>query len=521
MSKKQRFGAVFAIMVVAAMLRSGLAGNQPLWNDEVFSLAMVTGHSLEHPPAIANPALGDFVQPARPVTAEELCRYVNHDHPPASLWRVVRAVFLSDTSPPLYYFLLYGWTLAFGTSDAALRGFSIICSLACFPFLAGIARRVAGPKAVIPSCLLFCFAPLGICFSTEGRMYSLLWLCVVAVTWVSLLWSEQGTGMRLPLTWIAISAAGFLTHYFFVFPWTALVAFLVRWPEKLPRRWLVACVSLTAVVIFPWYMRVPESLHGWRIMKDWLKIEPPSFNRLEAAFQLVAQNFSGAGHHQSSNFVALVIFAVIGVVMASRLRLGMFGGRRALLWLSFAAACAGPPVFDFIMHTYTIAHDRYAIAALPMACLLAAAGLATMSSATRKLLLILVLVVWCPNLLIFEQTAKRQSGRHRAEVISAKETPTDLVLIDAIPSGLLSIVRYLKGPAPVATWLPSWVPQPATGGRPEWILEIAAGRTRILWLAGAGAPAVTPERDWLRANAVAFEETTFSSDFRPRNSVTF
>jgi 4-amino-4-deoxy-L-arabinose transferase-like glycosyltransferase len=521
MSRRQQFCAAFGLAAVAAILRMGLAGNQPLWSDEIWSLATATGHSLDHPAAIANPALGDFVQPDLPVAAEELRRYIKHDNPPAGLGRIARAALLSDTHPPLYYFLLYGWTLAFGTSDFILRAFSTICSLACFPFVAGIARRTAGSKAVVPACLLFAFSPLGICFSTEGRMYSLLWLCVLAVTWLSLVWCVRGGGILLAAAWIATSAAGFLTHYFFVFPWSALVVFLLLRPQKVPRIRLVTCILLTSLTIFPWYMRLPESLRGSRLMKDWLKFEPDGFNRLNAAASLVLQNFSGAGHHESSNFVALVIFAIIGAAMAWRLRLQMFGRRRLLLWLLFVAPCAGVLAFDLVMRTYTVAHERYAIAALPIACLLAGAGLAALTSGTRTVLLVLILVAWAPNLLIYDQTGKRFTHRNRAEAVSAKESPTDLILIDAIPSGLLNLVRYLKGPAPIVNWMPSWLQEPAARRPPETIRAIAAGRTRIWWVAGAGSPPSAPEREWLRANAVVFHETRVISDFRPKDAATF
>ena len=139
--------------------------------DEVFSLAIATGHSLEHPAAIADPALGDFVEPKGPVHAEEFKRYLVHDDPPASPSRVVRAVLLSDTSPPLYYLLLYGWTLLFGTSDVALRLFSTTWSLACLPLLVGVARRTGGRDSVLPACILFALSPLAVYYSTEGRMY--------------------------------------------------------------------------------------------------------------------------------------------------------------------------------------------------------------------------------------------------------------------------------------------------------------------------------------------------------------
>ena len=110
-----------AILALAALLRVGIIGRSSLWADELFSLAIATGHSLEHPAAIANPKLGDFVQTDGAVGQEEFRRYLRHDNPPAGPARVLRAVLLSDTSPPLYYLLLYGWTLLLGTSDVSIR----------------------------------------------------------------------------------------------------------------------------------------------------------------------------------------------------------------------------------------------------------------------------------------------------------------------------------------------------------------------------------------------------------------
>ena len=94
---------VLAAFLVGLILQIALLGRSGLWADEVFSLAMATGHSLEHPAAAAQPALGDFVEPDHPVPAEEFRRYVQHQRPVESPSRVVRAVLLSDTSPPLYY----------------------------------------------------------------------------------------------------------------------------------------------------------------------------------------------------------------------------------------------------------------------------------------------------------------------------------------------------------------------------------------------------------------------------------
>ena len=66
------FGGLLAIMLV---VQAGLAMRHSLWADEVFSLAMATGHSVEHPAAEAQVERGDFVETDRPISAAELRRY--------------------------------------------------------------------------------------------------------------------------------------------------------------------------------------------------------------------------------------------------------------------------------------------------------------------------------------------------------------------------------------------------------------------------------------------------------------
>ena len=140
--------ALAVVVVVAAALRIGLAVQPGLWCDEIFSLAMATGHSLEHPATVAKPALGDFVEPAGVVPAAEFRRYLQHETPPAGFARVVRAVALSDTSPPLYYLLLDHWQRVAGSTDAALRFFSVACALAALPLLWRVAAEIGASAGV-------------------------------------------------------------------------------------------------------------------------------------------------------------------------------------------------------------------------------------------------------------------------------------------------------------------------------------------------------------------------------------
>src|SRR5688572_14194777 len=104
--------AGLALFLLCAAIRLGLADRHGLWADELFSLAMATGHSLEHPASIADASSGDFVELPQAVAPDFYAQHLEHDSPPANPARIVRAVFLSDTSPPGYYILLYLWTLA-------------------------------------------------------------------------------------------------------------------------------------------------------------------------------------------------------------------------------------------------------------------------------------------------------------------------------------------------------------------------------------------------------------------------
>src|SRR6478736_1598191 len=58
-SKWRRATTICLAAVVASLsLQLAIIHRHGLWTDEVFSLAMATGHSLEHPSRVADPALG-------------------------------------------------------------------------------------------------------------------------------------------------------------------------------------------------------------------------------------------------------------------------------------------------------------------------------------------------------------------------------------------------------------------------------------------------------------------------------
>jgi len=504
--RRTTLGLLLGVLLLAAAVRIPFLTSTGLWVDEVFSLAIATGHSLEHPAAEARPELGDFVQGdvARP--AAEWRAYLEHEEPAAPAARVLRATRLSDTSPPLYYLLLWGWTRALGTGDAVLRGFSLACSLLALVLLARLARELAGRAALVPACLLFALAPLSIHYGTEGRMYALLWVWVLAFASLTLA-LRRSRGIRPLLAWSGVAAAGFLTHYFFVFPWAALTARLFASPRRTTRGRVALGVLATLVSIAPWYAGLGASLARWRVTGDWLRWRPTGFARPAAVLELVLETFSGAepdqwGVHRAGAAAALLLCAgALAVLLVARVR-GQRAPRLAWAGLLCLAAWGGPLLFDAALGTYTVAVPRYAIAGLPAALLLVAAGLARLPRVPRAALLGALVLAWMPHVGFMRQRPARSWCPLREAAHAADALAPEVVVVHSIPSGLLGIARYARGPAPLAAWVEQLEERTVPGS----LSTLAPGASRLALVRVHEVGTLCPLETWLGTNARVLDE---------------
>jgi hypothetical protein len=519
---------LLALSLIALVIQVLLFKRQSLWADEIFSLAMATGHSLEHPARKADPARGDFVQGGTARPAAEWQQYLQHEKPAAGIRRVVRAVSLSDTSPPLYYVFLYEWTRVFGVSDAALRSFSVLCSLLCLPLIVALSNCV-GPGSLGPiATTLFVFSPSVVYYFAEGRMYSLLWLATLAAAWLTTRLRREESGLVTLAAWSIVAAAGLLVHYFFVFPWAAMIVFLLLRPGGCGRGKLIVGCLVAALAVLPWYMNLRASLNEWRITGDWLTLEPSGFSRLAATRDFALQFFSGRALSlwptpRWAIVVALLVIASAALYAGVRLRWRALAGDRLLLWLWLAAAVAGPVVFDFLRGTYVVAISRYGLPGAPAACILMAGAFAAMRGRWRMGLVTLLVAVWCISIAGMYRWRWRSGAATRevARAVAGRANSEDVVLVHSIPSGLLGVARYADPAAKIA----SWVGQLAPGRAPESVVSLIAGssRVRFVRIHDVGAPAV--EEKWLRDHATVEKEHRFGDarviDFRPKEGNQF
>ncbi|TMI84887.1 MAG: phospholipid carrier-dependent glycosyltransferase [Bacillati bacterium ANGP1] len=84
-----------------------------------------------------------------------------------SFLQLVWSVRLFDTHPPLYYALLKGWTLLFGSGEIAVRSLSAVFGVLMVPLLYGFARRMADREVALAAAALLAGSASG-CIRFSG-----------------------------------------------------------------------------------------------------------------------------------------------------------------------------------------------------------------------------------------------------------------------------------------------------------------------------------------------------------------
>jgi uncharacterized membrane protein len=99
---------------------------------------------------------------------------------------LIQNVVTTDTLPQCYFIFLHFLVRAFGTSEFALRFFSVIANIATIPLVYALARRWLGHAAALIAALLGALSPFYVWYAQEARPYALVlfWstLAVYALT---------------------------------------------------------------------------------------------------------------------------------------------------------------------------------------------------------------------------------------------------------------------------------------------------------------------------------------------------
>jgi mannosyltransferase len=171
--QRRQWWLLAGIVLVGALLRFTTVGEQSFWFDEATTWQIVS-HGLGH---------------------------------------VLSQVPRTESTPPLYYVLLWLWSRVFGLSEAGLRSLSAVFATATIVVVWAIGRRVASARAGLVAALLTATNPFLFWYSQEARAYALL-LLMSAISLLALVRALASPGPRRVLAWGVSCALALAAHYY-------------------------------------------------------------------------------------------------------------------------------------------------------------------------------------------------------------------------------------------------------------------------------------------------------------------
>ncbi len=358
------------------------------------------------------------------------------DGPGALFHRLCHA----DAHPPLYYLLVQGWSALAGTSEVALRMFSVILGILTLPFFLRLATRVAGLKAGLVAAFLLAISPSHVYFSQEARSYAFLFL--LAVVSLDLLFDLRAA--RHTGKWIAfalVTAAVVYTHYmgaFLVLAEAAMVILLRRDRPGFLREFALAGAGAFALFL-PW---LPTFFsHTGSVARDFW-IPPLSPKRLFESLCELTHHSYNPGYLLRTLVVAPLYLAAFAAPFLTRKR-----EHRALLLLLLVPA-AGEALVSLALPVFYARTFLYATGAL---LVLAAAGALALPRRAAPAAVLVLAGTFVPCLIWLLAFPEKEDWRVAARRLDHRAGPDDLVV--AVPGhAATSLDYYAARPLSSSRW---------------------------------------------------------------------
>ncbi len=144
-----------------------------------------------------------------------------------SFGHAMDAVGFSESTPPIYYALAWGWTQLTGTGEFGLRSLSALAGVATVPVVYLVGLELRGRRAGLMAAALVAVNPMLLWYSQEARAYSLLVL-LCAVSLLYCVRALRGGHRHDIVAWGLASGLALGTHYFAIFPVAAEALLLLR-----------------------------------------------------------------------------------------------------------------------------------------------------------------------------------------------------------------------------------------------------------------------------------------------------
>jgi mannosyltransferase len=437
--------AIIALMLAAFVLRAVSIDSQSLWRDEVDALCYA--HAFPHlvvqtiDPHRADRLNTDLVCPSLPVNLAQL---TDED----ILRRLVRTLGgMIRENGPLYFFLLRGWIALTGTTEYALRFFSLLFGVLCVPLSYVLGRQLFDRQSGLLAAVMVAVSPYLIWYSQEVKMYTL----VTALALLGVYGLRRAVAEREWRWWavqVVATSLAFYSHILaaLLIP-VQILLFLIWWPQA-RKQWVGPIVSLACLTLPYLPLAVWQARQVFQIRETGFHQYP-----LGEMAEILLNGWSTGilGRCLPWGALLMIALALIGLfgplyhVSPSPAATKPLGGRsRAALvcWLVVPLLAVW-----FISLRQPLFTDRYLIWTAPAFYLLVAVGLvsiARLGDPGRGVVVILTGIILAINGFNLSQQAVepiKSDFRSAAAYVADRYTPGELVIFQ-IPHGRYTFDYY-------------------------------------------------------------------------------
>ncbi|MGI8593963.1 MAG: glycosyltransferase family 39 protein [Solirubrobacteraceae bacterium] len=151
----------------------------------------------------------------------------------------------TESTPPLYYVLAWGWAKMLGTGEVGVRSLSALFGIATVPFGYAAAARLVDRRTGLIVAALLAFNPFLLWFAQEARAYALLVLLCTIAFHLFVLWLDERRTPTLA-AWGIVSALALATHYYAALMIATELAWMLFAVPEARRRVALATIPVLA-----------------------------------------------------------------------------------------------------------------------------------------------------------------------------------------------------------------------------------------------------------------------------------
>lgn len=384
--------------------------NNGFWHDEMFTYALIQGHSIYPFPG----SVWDNLP--QTTSSFHLMTVLEEDN----FFKNFPTTILHEGHPPLYYLLVKLWTSLFGNTLYNLRLFSAFCSALAIITVSTTIKQLPSTASHYLWVLAVITNPFFFYFASEARMYS-LGLLFAAISFKASEEINNDILTRNTLFYSISSIALIYTHYFGVFLLSTLALKSYIRTGKLK----LALFHLLPILTFlPWLLSVQKQLSMHKI--HWTDGSLSIIDSILAFAQTIITILSTQIHDRTSLETTVITLLVIFVVTVNR-RSIQFKQTALILGFYYLQVI----IFDCLFEKHTISIPRYHIFLAPILYQIIYEATQGLKPHLYKATFAIIILInsFSIHQTLIGQRGQKQMNREAAAFIKANYSPLEYIIV--------------------------------------------------------------------------------------------